>query len=1854
LTKPLSRLQIWGGLIKNLVQHEIGSFGEGIDDMPYLILLEFAQQNGFEKWYPVADDLYDAFFGENIVDWLAYSNNIALAAGADRSPHIVGDGANKLLVAALAYSTIQDGGLVFGNTGASALFDDLDEIGVLVKDEKLPEILQGHESDLVDAAVQFAGQMALQKVDYRDHQGEAVIGPEEGIFLLVNAYGAEASADAADVMEINLSEALWHLRGSDGNAPPGELSVVGLDELFSDFAGGADLVDDGLKRLYGSSETGAIDRWGFSLRDQALDLTLPTRSDDRRTYDAEHARLFAGTELDDRIIGQWENDVIVGGDGDDELHAGLGADLLIGGSGSDLFVDAITGDADGLSGANIHKDIFVGGGGTGISGFLAWLWDTLTGASDSVRYSLLRDPNDPASLGAAGVRVDALAQTRLGGDEAVEVVITLKGAAGSRSEDVLLGIEKLYLSERADELTVTSAMLDAPIWVDMGDPGGNRFSKADYDVLSYDGLSQGVVLVNGQTQDASPNGPLQGGLSAIGLLMSLILDVPPSVQAVLGRFESNHNLRVTGAEDITLTDHDDVVWHAPLSWVGGALSGWPSGNDYQKFGDLHLGAGHDIAYIRNPEYVFEGQMVGFEDAQDGPLAVGAPAASDMRLTVHGEEGQDRLIVRGGKGAIVAGGADRDFLYNSSWKGQLFGDSLDGTGGNGSDVFWWSAGSFIMDADSEDILQLFGVPLTGGTNSLFGFEAWSQDIAWDWKLPFMWYGLTSSDQLLVGSLLPSLWANEPDGGLLNTVMVVEDYSFGGIEGPFALPTRGDLNLRFRIVGADQGQELNLFFAMWGQFIYYMQDLLVFAKLLNWNTSDDPLVLDLDGDGLETTALSQSDIHFDLDADGFAQNTGWVSGDDGFLVRDIDGDGVIRDISELFGVPGSSGFAELALLDDNGDGVIDEADAAFAELLIWQDIDQDGRSGEGELKTLAEHGITSISVIGADLNTETPSGHLLRQQAEFTRADGSVGNVFEIILENNRIDSRFNGDRGIEDFVALGASGEPINARGYGVLADLAVSASHDLRVNDAMAAVAASMTTADLADLREAVRPVFATWAASLAGTRELTPLLVQEVDGASTVVDHAVWIEDETGGWFALASGAEVTDADGNAIDRPQLADVLALDGWRLEQMFSPSTRAEPVQQREARPYLVQLAEGRPVVLDWGEQVEDAEGTYWRLASGNPVLEADGLVIDRPTLDDIRRQDRAADQEWRVESFGHDAFEGLPFERMAVYMVDGIVTDYSIWVEDEDGGFRVWSRNLDRALELQHKDGRGGGFMLRNYEVDIDNLVEAGATDDSHYRAEVLTIDEFRFALAGYGTEFRPEILYASVDPDTGRIHYETGGFGADEGGTAPPADGAYQSIIEPAIGLFDILMEQYLFMSRGVSVRLAAQGGLADYFRGIEYQPGPDEWHPSAGRELVPMLEAIFEGMPADYDGARQWLTRWNEILHVIYPDYIFQGDERLTSEYLFQQIVAAWENVPTALDLETTAERLSVEEERIILVPIDAELTEGTHGDDIFYISGGDQLIRGGSGSDNYVVGRDFGEVVIEDTEWGRRSADFLRFAHLLPEDVYATKDGIRPGSGRHRYGRRVDRAQPVRGQERRPLLRQGHDPGHRDGQDRLGRRLGLDHDGHRAGDIAPGRHQRCRFRHADHRHHGRRPRQRHPARRSRGRYLHLQARLRLGHHPGRKRLDRRRALRLPAVRRGHCGIRPALHPPRRQRHPGDPGARRRRQRNRRPPDPGQPVPEHQHAGLRRAMDRPHRAAHLCRRRLPHRGQRHGTSGPAGKDRRRRRHLRLPLRRPPGRRCRRRRSEWRRPGRHLCLRAWLWLRRHRGQYGGFLVTQL
>lgn len=78
---------------------------------------------------------------------------------------------------------------------------------------------------------------------------------------------------------------------------------------------------------------------------------------------------------------------------------------------------------------------------------------------------------------------------------------------------------------------------------------------------------------------------------------------------------------------------------------------------------------------------------------------------------------------------------------------------------------------------------------------------------------------------------------------------------------------------------------------------------FTAAANWTQPRyDPLTLDLDGDGLETLGINPTTpILFDHNGDGIKSATGWVKADDGFLVLDRNGNGLIDSGRELFGIP-----------------------------------------------------------------------------------------------------------------------------------------------------------------------------------------------------------------------------------------------------------------------------------------------------------------------------------------------------------------------------------------------------------------------------------------------------------------------------------------------------------------------------------------------------------------------------------------------------------------------------------------------------------------------------------------------------------------------------------------------------------------------------------------------------------------------------------------------------------------------------------------------------------------------------------------------------------------------------------------
>ncbi len=160
--------------------------------------------------------------------------------------------------------------------------------------------------------------------------------------------------------------------------------------------------------------------------------------------------------------------------------------------------------------------------------------------------------------------------------------------------------------------------------------------------------------------------------------------------------------------------------------------------------------------------------------------------------------------------------------------------------------------------------------------------------------------------------------------------------------------------------------------------------------------DPLVLDLDGDGIELTS-HRDGARFDIEGTGRQVNTAFVTGGDAFLAIDRNGNGAIDSGRELFGDQNgaSNGFEELRRLDSNNDGVLNALDRDFNSLLLFKD-NGNGVTEEGELITLEEAGVKEINLGYRNVNQVAAGGNRIGQIASFLRNDGSRGVAADAIL------------------------------------------------------------------------------------------------------------------------------------------------------------------------------------------------------------------------------------------------------------------------------------------------------------------------------------------------------------------------------------------------------------------------------------------------------------------------------------------------------------------------------------------------------------------------------------------------------------------------------------------------------------------------------------------------------------------------------------------------------------------------------------------------------------------------------------------------------------------------------------------
>lgn len=158
--------------------------------------------------------------------------------------------------------------------------------------------------------------------------------------------------------------------------------------------------------------------------------------------------------------------------------------------------------------------------------------------------------------------------------------------------------------------------------------------------------------------------------------------------------------------------------------------------------------------------------------------------------------------------------------------------------------------------------------------------------------------------------------------------------------------------------------------------------------------DPLVLNFAGTAAQ---LTDQRFAFDLNADGSTENINFLAPGSGFLTFDRNGDGKINNGGELFGPTSGDGFQELAALDGDQNGWIDENDAAFKQLTLWTPDKTDKET----LQSLTDAGVGAIALsrVTTPFDLKINANELLgqiRTSGIFLHEAGTAGTIQQIDL------------------------------------------------------------------------------------------------------------------------------------------------------------------------------------------------------------------------------------------------------------------------------------------------------------------------------------------------------------------------------------------------------------------------------------------------------------------------------------------------------------------------------------------------------------------------------------------------------------------------------------------------------------------------------------------------------------------------------------------------------------------------------------------------------------------------------------------------------------------------------------------
>jgi hypothetical protein len=295
------------------------------------VLLTFANETGIPTdWQRASRYVLTKLFENPLAQALG------VVSGGDTGAW---DASDKLL-SMIAYSAIDEGTLLYGDTGIRALFDDTGDFGRALGVSNVSKTLTASGDPIGKIVAQYAGQLALDAIRRDGH-------PEDlaGILTLDN-----------DQLVVDLNKNRWT---SDSANP--DAKILGRDDLLKDIRTAGGLSEDDFKnalsKLWDDPDAKRIDRIVIQTKEEAFSGSVPSRPSGS---DENGVTFFITSGQNDTITGTAADEAIYGGDGDDKIEGGDGKDLLIGGDGKDT-LDG--GEKDDLLIGGAKNDILKGGAG---------------------------------------------------------------------------------------------------------------------------------------------------------------------------------------------------------------------------------------------------------------------------------------------------------------------------------------------------------------------------------------------------------------------------------------------------------------------------------------------------------------------------------------------------------------------------------------------------------------------------------------------------------------------------------------------------------------------------------------------------------------------------------------------------------------------------------------------------------------------------------------------------------------------------------------------------------------------------------------------------------------------------------------------------------------------------------------------------------------------------------------------------------------------------------------------------------------------------------------------------------------------------------------------------------------------------------------------------------------------------------------------------------------------------------------------------------------------------------------------------------------------------------------------------